>query len=363
MAPAVRGRARPRAARARYDAGVRHPSRDAGSSAAALAAATFVIIACAIAAIAAGGAAFPGAAAGAAAGVPPRSRFAAPRAPLAPAAPATITLRPRYAAGEQLRWRVKIHSAITRQLGAGGEQSASLDNQALATMRVDAATDLGATVTMTVSGYHTAVSGLGPLAAALRLSTAKVDAAAAAMGPLRLRIVYGGEDQTLNPPADANAEEPAMMLEQLARTDSLPPGATAVGQRWTRERVQRLPGLRFSMPTQLRGTLTGLRRGPRGWIAELNIRANANSPLPPDSIPQFSEFAARGLAARATLTFTGDTDSEYDVASGVLAAANSRTTNLLRIVLQGAAPQATTLLTRIDSTGAVARLPAGQGGE
>lgn len=273
-----------------------------------------------------------------------------------PRPPATVTIQPRFTPGEVLRWQIQIHSAITRDMN-GQISSASMDNQTSAQMRIVSSDATGTVAELTITQYRTRVSGMDALATSLRASEDQTAAAATLMPPVRVKIVAGGANQTLSAPVGDQFAEPVTMLEQLARTDSLPSGATHVGDHWTRQRVQDLPSLHFSLPTTLQCSLTGLQWAANRWLATIAVRSNASSVLPPSAIPGFSDFAAQGYASKATLDVTGDSSGRYDVAQGTLQGATSQTHNLLRIELVGPQPQPLHISTRIDSTGSVQRVP------
>lgn len=275
----------------------------------------------------------------------------------APAPPATVTIQPHWQAGQVLRWRLTIHSTLTRD-AEGQSQTATLDNHSLAQMKIVSASPDGAVAELSVLSYKTDVSGLDAVAGQLRADEDKLSAAAPTLAPLRVRIVNGGENQILSAPQGSEYAEIVNMLEQLARTDTLPAGATRVGDQWTRQRVQKLETLHFSLPTTLRCALRRLDWTPGGWQAEISVTTSADSALPPSSIPNFTEFAQQGYAAKATLNITGTATAKYQVATGMLASASSETHNLFRIELTGPQPQPIAITTRIDSTGTVEPAPA-----
>lgn len=273
----------------------------------------------------------------------------------APQAPATVTIQPRWQAGAVLRWQVRIHSSLTRTAPQATE-SASLDNQTLAQMKVESVDAGGAVADLSVVSYKTQVSGLSALAEQLRASEDRLAAAAPALAPVRIRLVAGGENQVLSAPSGDEYSEIEDMLEQLARTDSLPLGATRVGDHWTRQRVQNLATLHFALPTALRCSLARLDWTGQGWQAVIAVNSDADADLPPSSIPNFSEFAKHGYAPKAHLSVSGTATARYAVATGMLDGADSQTHNLLRIDLVGPEPKPIEILTRIDSTGSVRRL-------
>lgn len=246
--------------------------------------------------------------------------------------PATLTLVPRYTAGSSLYYAVTIHSAAGMQ--------ATLDTTAEVVMRIlPGATPGHFDTEMHFTKYATTVQADESLRPALAGQAAATDKAALGMTPARFRVGVG-TFQVLARPTGSEYDQPVEMLEELVRTDALPPAGTPVGGQWTHQRTRDLPTLNFSVPLNLACQLTAVGQSQGQPAATISVHAQGNTALPPNALPDSDALAAQGLVAEASLRFDITATSQYRVADAVLLASSSSSDNHLHIKLVGPSPKA-----------------------
>ncbi len=265
-------------------------------------------------------------------------------APLAAQVP--VTLLPRYTVGERLLYSVAIHSTIS--------SGAVLDTTAEAELRVVAAPAPGKfTATARFLRYTTKVQAQSPAdLAGLQRQSAATDHAATSMAPAEFAVTPGSF-KTLSRQAGAVYDQPVEMLQELARTDSLPTGPTAVGAAWTRTRRRAIPTLNASVPLRLDCSLNAIAPYAGQPAATIVVHAQGSAALPPGSLPGSKALAAQGLVAEATVRFDTTATSHYRIADGVLLETSSTSHNNMRINLVGPSPAAKTTNADIHSTSTV----------
>lgn len=261
------------------------------------------------------------------------------------AVPTTVTLVPHEVAGSTLYYAVAIHSDL------GGK--ASMDTAAEIVMRILPGGAPGGYVTeMKFTKFATTVHAAGSVLAGLQKQAAGTDHAALTMTPARFQA-GPGTFQVLARQVGPDYDQPVEMLEELARTDALPSGATAVGSQWTRHRTRDLPTMNASVALTLQCQLTAVAAVAGQPAATITVRSQGNTTLPPNALPGSQAMAAQGLVPEATVAFDTTATSLYRVADAVLLQTHSDTHNQMHIKLVGPNPQAGSQESDIDSTASV----------
>jgi hypothetical protein len=258
-------------------------------------------------------------------------------------APAAVTLVPSYKPGQKLVYSASIQS----QIGA----DATMNTVAEIEMDIlPGATPGHFDTAMHFTKYATTAQATNPAnQASLAQEAASEDHAALSMTPTRFRVAPG----MITVLARANGpsyDQAVEMLEELARTDSLPEGPVSVGNHWTRERSRAIPTLNFSVALTLPCALTSFGNLDGQPTAMVTIHSDGSTPLPPGSLPGSQQLAAQGLVPEATIRFDNDTTSQYRIADAVLLESQSQSHNHMEIRFIGPSPNARTTETDIASS-------------
>ncbi len=266
-------------------------------------------------------------------------------ASLAAQAPAPVTLLPRYTAGQRLTYSVEIRSVIS--------SGAVLDTTAQAELRILSSTGPGAfTAAARFLHYATTVQASPQDQAALQKQSAATDHAAVSMAPAEFAVAPGSF-KTVSRQAGAAYDQPVEMLEELARTDSLPAGPAKVGAAWTRTRTRAIPTLNVSVPLRLDCALTAIAPYAGQPAATIVVHATGGAALPPDALPGSKQLAAQGLVAEASVQFDTTATSHYRLSDGVLLETSSTSHNHLHVNLVGPSPAARSTDSEIRSPSTV----------
>lgn len=272
------------------------------------------------------------------------------------AAPAaTVSVTPHYAPNATYTYDLQIDSHILRS-GAGvtSNQPAELSNTSRVLMHVLPGTQQGgAVIELRFLQYHTSVRADAALRQTLQQQISTGDDAAARMAPVQVQLQPDGSTRVIERPQGAVFDQPVSVLEQFARTDMLPIGLVAVGAHWTRTRVQDLPTMHFSLPLQMQCALSGSQTQHGQAVADIAVKMQGSSKLPPDGIPNAQQLAAAGYAASGSIAITGTSNNQYREADGILLSSSSQNHNVLTIRLVGPTATPQDMITTIDSTGTV----------
>ncbi|MGH9482218.1 MAG: hypothetical protein ACRD1L_09005 [Terriglobales bacterium] len=265
-----------------------------------------------------------------------------------------VTLQPRYPPGTKLLYAISIHSSIGSK--------ATMDTTAEAEMSVQPGTAPGSfEAAMRFTKFSTMVkTDDANTLADLTKQAAATDHAAVSMAAARFQVGTGAF-QVLFRQAGADYDQPVEMLEELARTDELPSGPTAVGEHWTRQRTRAIPTMNVSVPLTLDCSLTGMGQAEGRPTAAITVHSQGNATLPPGALPGSDQLAAQGLVPEATIVFDTTSHSQFRVADAVLLETTSQTHNQMNLKLVGPSPQAGNSVTDIDSTATV-KLESSSGG-
>lgn len=272
----------------------------------------------------------------------------------APGSTAAVTLKPSGQPGTVYTYSVTVHSQILRTAGPGMPQTATLDNTAEVEMRVLPPSAPGALdVQMRFTKDTTTVQAEPDLQSALEQEVQATDKAAMAMDPVHFRTSADGEFQTISRSTGDDYDQPVIVLDEIARADSLPVGPTNVGDHWTRARSQAIPTMHYSIPLTLQCALTAVGRVEGRQVATVTVHSHGDSQLPPGAIPDLNQLASQGVVPTASIEFTSDSTSQYTVPNAVLTYTASKSHNVLHLVLSASGQPSQSSDTTIDSTGSV----------
>lgn len=272
------------------------------------------------------------------------------------AAPVTVT--PRYTPGASYTYDLQIDSHIVRS-GMAPSQPAELLNTSRVLMHVLPAPGQASSnqIELSFLKYQTTVRADATLQDSLQKDSAAADAAALHMTPVRVQLQPGGSTRIIARPKGAAYDQPVAVLEQFARTDMLPLGAVKVGDHWSRERVQDIPTMHFSLPLKMECQLTGAPVLEGQPAATISVQLRGSSTLPGNALPNAQQLAAAGFVAQGTIAINGTSQNQYRDKDGVLLSSTSQNHTVLHIQLVGATAEPKTLDTTIDSTGTVTLVP------